>query len=121
MFERPIGVTAEVYNYLMAEDLLSVLTRFHSEVVLPDIERIVDTRITPLRQEMLSHFDAIYRRFDRLESEYAALKVGLQRVEERLNTVDQKLDRMALRSELLDLKGRVVALEQRIAELEANL
>ena len=56
----------------MAEDLLSVLTRFHSEVVLPDIERIVDTRITPLRQEMLAHFDAIYRRFDRLESEYAA-------------------------------------------------
>ena len=60
-------------------------------------------------------------RFDRLESEYAALKAGLQRVEERLATVEQKLDRMALRSELLELKERVVALEQRIAELEADL
>jgi hypothetical protein len=65
----------------MAEDLLSVLTRFYSEVVLPDIERVVEravgARIAPLRQEMLSHSDAIYRRFDRLESEYAALKADL--------------------------------------------
>ena len=56
----------------MAEDLLSVLTRFHSEVVLPDLERVVDraldSRIAPLRREMLSHLDAIYLRFDRLES-----------------------------------------------------
>jgi hypothetical protein len=51
----------------MAEDLPSVLTRFHGEVVLPDIERVLDARIAPLRQEMLSHFDAIYRRFERLE------------------------------------------------------
>jgi hypothetical protein len=72
----------------MAEDLLCVLTRFHSEVFVPDIERIVDRaldgRIAPLRQEMRSHFDAIHARFDRLENEYASLKAGLQQVEDCL-------------------------------------
>lgn len=52
------------------------LVQFHRQVVLPDIERIVGSRIAPvmsridaLRDEMLSNFDAIYKRFDRLESE----------------------------------------------------
>jgi hypothetical protein len=60
----------------MADDLLGVLTRFHREVVLPDIERIVDERISseiaPFWQEMLSHFDAIHKRFDRLETQYGS-------------------------------------------------
>ena len=51
----------------MADDLLGVLTRFHSEVVLPDIERIVDEKIAPLREEMLGNFDALLKRFDALE------------------------------------------------------
>jgi hypothetical protein len=67
---------AEVYDRCVAEDLLSVLTKFHREVVLPDVERVVkaplEARISGLRAEMLSHFDAIYKRFDRLESEYQA-------------------------------------------------
>ena len=60
----------------MAEDLLTVLAKFHREVVVPDIERAIkaplEARISGLRDEMLSHFDAIYKRFDRLESEYQA-------------------------------------------------
>ena len=51
--------------------MLRLLTRFHREVVVPDIERIVDARagikIEALQNEMFSHFDEIYRRFDRLE------------------------------------------------------
>src|SRR2546428_301367 len=61
----------------MPEELISVLTRFDREVVLPDIERIVtdaiagvDSRVSRLRDETLSHFDAVYKRFDRLEVEY---------------------------------------------------
>ena len=57
----------------MAEDLLPILTRFHREVVLPDIKRVVGD----LRDEMNArftaldgHFDAIYQRFDKLETEY---------------------------------------------------
>ena len=52
----------------MADDLLTTLTRFHREVVLPDVERVVDKVVTPkidaLRDEMNSHFDAIYKRLD---------------------------------------------------------
>ena len=57
----------------MAEDLIPILTRFHREVLLPDIQQAVGE----LRQEMNArfrevngHFDAIYKRFDRLETEY---------------------------------------------------
>ena len=53
----------------MAEDLIPILTRFHREIVLPDIERVVGG----LRDEMNdrfaaqdAHFDAICQRFDRL-------------------------------------------------------
>lgn len=54
------------------DDLIPILTKFHRDLVLPDIERVVGG----LRVEMdakfadvLSHFDAIYQRFDRLEQE----------------------------------------------------
>jgi chromosome segregation ATPase len=105
----------------MADDLLGVLTRFHREVVVPDLERIVDERIAPLREEMLANFDAVFRRLDRLESEYTALSAAVSRIEQRLTAVEQKIDKLALRSELLELKERVHALEQKIAEIEAQL
>ncbi len=58
----------------MADELLSVLTRFHREVVAPDIDRIVSRldRIDRRFDDVFSHFDAIYKRFDRLESQYQA-------------------------------------------------
>ena len=109
----------------MTDDLLGVLTRFHREVVLPDIERIVDDRleatIGALREDMLSNFDALYKRMDRLDSEYHALTAAVGRLEERMRSMEQKLDRAALQSEVLGLKERVIALEQRIAEIEAEL
>lgn len=109
----------------MAEDLLNVLTRFHREVVVPDVERIVervvDAKVTPLREEMLANFDAVLKRLDQLESEYTALSAAVSRIEQRLGAVEQKIDKLALRSELLELKERVQALEQKIAEIEAQL
>jgi polyhydroxyalkanoate synthesis regulator phasin len=109
----------------MPDDLLSVLTRFHREVVVPDIERIVDARLdaklSPFRQEMLANFDAVFKRLDRLESEYASLSAAVRRLEERMAAVEQKIDKLALRSELVELKERVQALELRIADLENQL
>jgi predicted nucleic acid-binding Zn-ribbon protein len=105
----------------MSDDLLNVLTRFHREVVVPDIERIVDAKITPLREEMLANFDAVFRRLDRLESEYQALSAAVGRLEKRMTSIEEKIDKLALRSELEELRERVVALEQRIAELESQL
>ena len=51
----------------MAEDLLPILTRFHREIVLPDIERIVGNAEGRLRDEMQTGFDALAQRLDRLE------------------------------------------------------
>lgn len=52
----------------MADDLIPVLTRFHREVLLPDVKRIVDEAVGDLRAELNAHFDAVYQRFDRLEA-----------------------------------------------------
>ena len=56
------------------EDLVQVLTEFHRDVVLPDIKRVVGD----LRDEMNARFtsldgdfDAIYQRFDKLETEFS--------------------------------------------------
>ena len=66
----------------MPEELISVLTRFHREVVLPDIERIVTDATAGLRDETMWHFDAVYKRFDRLEIEYHALAAAVKRIEQ---------------------------------------
>ena len=109
----------------MADDLLSVLTRFHRDVVLPDLERVVDERlegiIQPLRDEMLSNFDAVFERLDRLESEYQVLRAAVDRLGERVERIETKIDKIALRTEVDELREKVLTLEQRLAELEANL
>lgn len=107
----------------VTEDLLPILTRFHREVVMPDVKRIVDSleqRVNARFDEVNGHFDAIYQRFDRLETEYHMIVLGLKRVEERLDRVEQRLDKMALRSEFLELKARVDGLQEQVRALEAQ-
>ena len=65
----------------MAEQPLTfeTLVRFHREVVIPDIERIVQPRFDEIDRrfdEAFSHFDGIYKRFDRLESDWVLLDAG---------------------------------------------
>jgi predicted nuclease with TOPRIM domain len=118
----------------VAEDLLRVLTRFHREVVAPEIKQIAEqghrteAGLQVFRNETLSGFDAMYKKLDRLDSEYVALKAavqrleaGMARVEERLAAVDEKLDKVALRAELVELREMAVAIQHRISELEASL
>jgi hypothetical protein len=61
----------------VGDDLIRKLSRFHPDVVFPDIERVVGG----LRCEMNgrfagldAHFDAISQRFDKLEAEYRTLE-----------------------------------------------
>ena len=77
----------------MADELWHTLLRFHREVVVPDIDRMVVSRIEPLRDDLASfkrethaNFDAVWTRFDRLESEYHALTAAVRRIEERLDS-----------------------------------
>ncbi len=72
----------------MAEDLLPTLMRFHREILVPDMQRILGELRGEMNERFAAqeaHFDAIYQRFDRLESEYHMLVVGLKRGEERLS------------------------------------
>jgi hypothetical protein len=52
----------------MGDDLIPMLTRFHREVVLPDIGRVVGEAVDGLEGRMNAHFDAIYERFEKLET-----------------------------------------------------
>jgi predicted nuclease with TOPRIM domain len=103
------------------EDLVQVLTKFHREVIVPDIERIVGASEQRLTDEMHTLFDALAQRLDRLETEYHVLVAGLKRVEERLDRLETRLDKMALRSELLELKTRVDGLQEQVRTIEARL
>ena len=57
------------------DDLVQALTKFHREIVLPDIERIVGNAVEGserrLRDEMQTGFDALAQRLDRLETRLA--------------------------------------------------
>ncbi|HEV7487524.1 MAG TPA: hypothetical protein VGQ65_17795 [Thermoanaerobaculia bacterium] len=110
--------------------MLQVLTQFHREVVIPDVERIVEeainTSVGSLRNDMYSHFDAIHVRFNRLESEYYALKSWMSRLDERLARIESEIQSVNVRvshveSELQFVKAHLVALEMRVADIEKKI
>ena len=75
----------------MTDDLVGVLARFHRDILLPDMKRVVDQAVGGLRDEMHTLMDGFAQRFDRLETEYHMLVVGLGRVEERLDRIESGL------------------------------
>lgn len=105
--------------------------RFHREVSKPEFEELLDSKISHLHGEMLALSDGVYKRFDRLEDEYQALRAAVARLEERATRIEARLDaiekhlagmdeRYALRVELEELKSEVARIEQRLAELDAH-
>ncbi len=68
----------------MADELWNTLLKFHREVAAPEIVLPLRDEIGSVRGEMLSHFDAMYKRFDRLESEYHAFSAAVRRIEGKL-------------------------------------
>jgi hypothetical protein len=77
----------------VAEDLLPILTRFHREVVLPDVGRIVGEVVGDLEARMNAHFDAIYKRFDKLETEYhmEELKARVDGLQSQIRVLEERL------------------------------
>lgn len=121
----------------MKNDTFQMLTRFHREVALPDVQRIVDQAVGTLRNEMNTHFDGVYVRFDRLESEYYALKSWMSRLDERLARIESEVESLNVRmdrvetevqslnarmgrveAELQAVKSNLVALEMRVTDIE---
>ena len=74
MSDRPLTVSA----------LASALDKFHREVLQPDMDRIVGEAEHRLRDEIHTLHHSTLTRFDRLETEYAAIKIALKRIEEHL-------------------------------------
>jgi predicted nucleic acid-binding Zn-ribbon protein len=100
---------------------LAVLAKFHQDVFLPDVQRIVGEAVGSLERRIDAKFDSVYQRFDRLETEYQMLVAGVRRVEERLDALAQAQQKYAMRSELQQLKAGVDALQQKIREIEGRL
>lgn len=60
----------------MAHELWNTLMRFHREVALPEIATPLREEMAAFRRETNAHFDAIYKRLDRLDSEFHALNAA---------------------------------------------
>jgi hypothetical protein len=63
--------------------LTSALAQFHEKVLAPDWRRMIEESEGRLRDDMQGFHDSILKRLGNLEAEYAAIKIGLARVEKR--------------------------------------
>jgi chromosome segregation ATPase len=106
--------------------LADALAKFHRDVIAPDIQRIVGDAVSGaegrLRNEMQGFHDSILKKLGDLETESAAIKIGLKRVEERLDLVEVRLgkveDRLdGVETALRRLEGRLSRVEKRIDEI----
>ncbi len=79
----------------------------------------IDRRFDELRQEILGHFDEVYRRLERLEEEYQAITQALRRIEALL--ADERVRREILERDLATLRENVAVLSARIEDIERRL
>ncbi len=80
---------------LTKDDLSDTLNEFFGKVIEPRFDKI-DKKLEEHDRrfnDLLNHFDQIYHRLDRLETEYFTITAGLQRIEKQLNAVEEKLDK----------------------------
>ena len=75
----------------MADELWNTLLKFHREVAAPEIIGPLREEIAALDRKTQTNFDAVWKRFDRLESEYHSLSAAMSRVETRLTGVEGRL------------------------------
>jgi hypothetical protein len=71
------------------EELAAALVKFHREVLLPDVERLVSAAAgsweSRLRDEMRGLFVTLSQRFERLELQSHMIGVAVRRIEDRLD------------------------------------
>lgn len=131
------------------KDLADTLIEFYGKVIEPQFIKIGQKLEEHDRKfaDLLNHFDQLYRRLDRLETEYQTITFSIQRIEERLNGVEKRLDKAEgrldgidkrldtiegkldkeidlkerLQKEVADLKQRAILLQNRIEELENRI
>ena len=107
----------------MADETNELLARLLREVVdtretLRERIDTVEIKIETFRSEMLGHVDELYRRIDRLETEYQSIRAALGRIEQSI--AEDTVRRDALRRQLGELRERVADLELRLTHLERD-
>lgn len=85
---------------MTTEEMWQLLQRYDREIATPNLEGLwremnarferVDERFEAMQRDNLAHFDAVYKRFDRLDAEVASLIAGLRRVEERITSLEER-------------------------------
>ena len=77
------------------EDLIPVLTKFHREVVVPDIERIVGTVADGLerrlRDEIHTLFDSLAHELQALRTEYHMIVAGVEGFQHQVRMLEARL------------------------------
>jgi len=98
------------------KDIFDTLTEFYGKIIEPEFKAI-RTKLEGHDQkfrDILQHFDEIYKRLERLETEYYAINAAIDRMEKRL-------DKERLEGEVADLKQRISTLQERVEDLEKRL
>ncbi len=131
------------------KDLADTLIEFYGKVIEPQFNKINEKLEGHDKKfaDLFNHFDQIYHRLDRLETEYHTIISSLQRIEERLGGVEKRLDHVEIRldgvdkrldriegkldkeidlkehleKEVADLKQRAILLQNQIEELENRI
>jgi chromosome segregation ATPase len=75
--------------------------------------------LAAFRAETLAHFDALYRRLERLEQEYQAILQGLRRIEAVL--ADEQGRREILERAVAALRENLAVLKARLDDVERRL
>jgi predicted nucleic acid-binding Zn-ribbon protein len=104
------------------EDLFHTLARFHREIALPDMQRLIDNQnmTMDLRFDQVhTLFDGVLAKLERLDVEFVSIKAALARIEARLDGIEGRL--LLLESEFQSVKIAVARLEARISAFEVRL
>lgn len=81
---EPAGPSTRFLEDLPRDQVViaEVLLRFHREVFLPDLERLLQEKLSLVGLRLDERFAELHRRFDRLDALAAETKATLQRIEE---------------------------------------
>lgn len=101
---------------------LNQLVQFYNEFIEPRFLRLekqmegLDDNFQSFRQENLSRFDDLYKKFEDLRQEYIVINAQLKRIDRFIEKNQQEL-----KLQVDDLKEKVARLEQQIQILEQKL
>ncbi len=117
-----------VMDLLTKKDLADTLIEFYGKVIEPQFNKINEKLEEHDRKfaDLLNHFDQIYHRLDRLETEYHTITFSIQRIEEHLDGVEKRLGHVEIRLDGVDkrldkVEGRLDGVEKHLERIEGKL